>query len=159
MKKFYLYLLAVALPMLALTFASCNDDDDLPNVDISLEIAKGTIVDGTIYVAQGDTIDVASIVIVNNEAGKGAAITNVSYYWDGYYYSPAVFAPFSMIFPTTENTKVGKHTIDVTCTVLAVDKTIATAVASFPVEVVATAADIPSGDSQPSVVVNTKLKD
>lgn len=158
MKKFHQILLALALPILAFAFASCNDDDDLPNVDISLELAQGTVVDGTIYVAQGDTIEIASIVVVNNEAGKGAGITNVSYYWDGYYYSPAVFAPFGMIFPTTEDTRLGKHSIDITCTVLAVDKSIATAAVSYPVEVVATAADIPTGPAQPAIVVNTKLK-
>lgn len=151
--------MALALPILALSFASCNNDDDLPNVDISLEVANGSLVDGTIYVVQGDTINVESIVIVNKEDGKAAGITNVSYYWDGYYYSPSVFAPYGMVFPTSENTALGSHSIDVTCTVLAVDKTIATAVASFPVMVVSSADDIPSGQTQQALLVRTKLRE
>ena len=45
----------------------------------------------------------------------------------------------------TENTPVGRHQLDIQSTVFAVDKTIAQAVCSFQVQVVASADDIPAG--------------
>lgn len=158
MKKwFYLMLLAV-IPTMAISFASCNDDDDLPDVDISLSVDKGTVVDGTIYVVQGDTLQIASINVVNNEPNKGAAITNVNYYWDGIYYAPAVFSPFGMTFVTDEETPVGNHDIGISCTVLAVDKSIATAVLNYPVKVVASADDIPTATGSQDIVNTASLK-
>ncbi len=157
MKKWYYLLILAILPVMAVAFASCNDDDDLPDVNISLTVDKGTVVDGVIYVAQGDTLQVASINVENNESGKGAGITNVNYYWDGYYYAPAVFSPFSMTFPTSDQTPVGDHSIDITCTVLAVDKSIASAVLSYPVKVVASADEIPSNPDSPTITKLTHL--
>lgn len=158
MKKwFYLMLLAV-LPVMAVSFAACDDDDDLPDVDISLSVDKGTVVDGTIYVVQGDTLQIASINVVNNEANKAAAITNVNYYWDGIYYAPAVFQPFGMTFVTNDSTPVGSHDIGISCTVLAVDKSIATAALNYPVIVVSDSLDIPTPDGTNAIVDTASLK-
>lgn len=145
MKKWKIYAAMLAvLPMMAFIFSSCTDDDDLPDVNISLQVEDGLVSDGVIYVVQGDTIDIAGIKVVNNDANKGAAVTNVNYYWDGYFYAPSVFYPFGMTFATSENTTLGNHSIDITCTVLAVDKSISTATLSFPVKVVASADDLPA---------------
>lgn len=155
MKKwFYLMLLSV-LPVMAASLASCDDDDDLPNVDISLSVDRGTVVDGVIYVVQGDTLQVASVNVVNNEPNKAAAITNVNYYWDGIYYAPAVFSPYGMTFVTSESTPIGSHDIGISCTVLAVDKSIATAALNYPVKVVADADEIPEPTTDTHAIVNT----
>lgn len=154
MKKWYYLLILAILPVMAFSFASCNDDDDLPDVNISLTVDKGTVVDGVIYVAQGDTLQVASINVENVESDKGAGITNVNYYWDGYYYAPAVFSPFGMTFPTSDQTPIGDHSIDITCTVLAVDKSMASALLSYPVKVVASEDEIPTVPDSPTI---TKL--
>lgn len=151
--------MAAILPIMALSLSSCHDDDDVPNVDISFSIDKGTVVDGTVYVVQGDTIGIGSINVVNNDAGKGAGVTNVNYYWDGMYYAPALFEPFAMVFPTSENTPVGQHTISATCTVLAVDKSLATGVINCNVMVVTSADDIPtSGDLSATITRSVSLK-
>lgn len=155
MKKLYLYLFAAILPILGLSMASCDDDDNMPNVSISFDFDQGTVVDGTVYVVQGDTVGIKAIDIVNNEAGKGAAITNVNYYWDGMFYAPAIFEPFAMIFPTSENTPLGDHTISATCSVLAVDKTLASAIVNATVRVVASADDIPTPTSPASTITKT----
>lgn len=158
MKKWYVRLLAAVIPMLGASMVACNDDDDLPNVDFSVSVDKGTVADDTIYVVQGDTIKIGAINVINNEEGKGAGLTNVNYYWDGFFYAPAPFAPFGMNFPTTESTPVGKHSIDVSCTVLAVDKTIASAALTYPVVVVADEADLPSAPEDPTIIQTTSLK-
>lgn len=157
MKKWYYLLILAILPVMATAFTSCHDDDDLPDVNISLTVDKGTVVDGVIYVAQGDTVQVASINVENNQGDKGAGITNVNYYWDGYYYAPSVFSPFGMTFPTTDQTPVGDHSIDITCTVLAVDKSISTAVLSYPVKVVASVDEIPNQLQSPKITKMTHL--
>ncbi len=150
-------MLVAVLPMMAMSLASCNDDDDLPNVDISLTVDKGTVVDGTIYCVAGDTIQIASINVVNNDAGKAATVTNVNYYWDGMYYAPAVFAPFGMTFPISEEATVGNHSIGITATVLAVDKSIATAALNYPVKIVASADDIPATTDSPTITNTASL--
>ncbi len=150
-------MLVAVLPVMAMSLASCNDDDDLPNVDISLTVDKGTVVDGTIYAVAGDTIQIASIDVVNNEAGKSATVTNVNYYWDGMYYAPAVFAPFGMTFPISEDATEGNHAIGITATVLAVDKSIATAALSYPVVIVESADQIPTTTSSSTITNSAKL--
>ncbi|MCD8387597.1 MAG: hypothetical protein LUD17_12015 [Bacteroidales bacterium] len=145
MKKMF-YLLIAALPIMAIAFASCSNDDDLPNVDISLDVSEGTVVDDTIYVVQGDSLVISGITVTNNEEGKAATVTNVNYYWDGYFMGPSIFSPFGFAI-STENVSVGIHTIGVTCTVLAVDKSIATAALSFPVRVVESTTDLPEADA------------
>ena len=72
MKKLY-YTLLLALPMLYL--ASCDDDNNLPDVDVSIQIDGGVGVDGAIYVVQGDTLKIEGINVINNEEGKEAIIT------------------------------------------------------------------------------------
>ena len=158
MRKLFYSMLAAVLPMMAISMASCNNDTDLPDVNITLDVTKGSVVGDTIYVAQGDTIDVAKVVVTNKEEGKEAAVANVTYYWDGYYYAPSVFAPFGMIFPTSESTPLGAHSIDITCNVLAVDKSLASAVVRFPVKVVASEEDIPVARSAGRISATSKLK-
>lgn len=152
--KFYAAMLAV-LPMMAFIFSSCTDEDDLPDVNISLEVEQGVVSDGVIYVVQSEPIEIAGIKVVNNDANKDAAVTNVNYYWDGYFYAPSVFYPFGMTFQTSENTTLGNHSIDVTCTVLAVDKSVSTATLSFPVKVVASAEDLPAVEGGSRTLVRT----
>ncbi|MDE7389011.1 MAG: hypothetical protein K2M97_07170, partial [Muribaculaceae bacterium] len=56
MKKFMLALLA--LPMIALGFTSCSDDDDLPeaNVDVTISGGYQNPTEGKIYIAAGDPL-------------------------------------------------------------------------------------------------------
>lgn len=57
MKKLFFYLLA--LPLMALAFTSCDDDDkDLPNVTLSIQYSGATEEDGTLFVEQGQTLKI-----------------------------------------------------------------------------------------------------
>ncbi len=146
-KLFYSFLLAV-LPVMAMSLTSCSNDDDLPNVNIALDIENGTMVDGTIYVVQGDTLNVTGITVTNNEAGKNAAVTNVRYYINGYFIGESLFSPFPADCITDANTPVGNYDLGVSCTVLAPDKSIATAALNYPFKVVESADNIPGGTSR-----------
>ena len=135
MKKalFYILLFAV-LPVLGLS--ACSDDgDDLPDVDFSLNISGGVMVDGTIYVVQGDTLVINSVNVVNNEPDKSAIITAATYYWDAFRMGTSAVPPYGFSFATSENTSLGKHEITIECPVYAVDKSPAIANVFYVVQV------------------------
>lgn len=138
----FMALIAALLMLLPLT--ACHDDgDDLPNVDFDLTIAGAVYSDGTIYVVQGETLEIEAITVTNLEQGKGAAITAATYYWDGYCLGSNIQPPFGFEILTDKETPLGKHTLEITSPLLAEDKSIATAVLVYPVVVVATAEDLP----------------
>jgi hypothetical protein len=137
-KLFYLFLLALPIALV-----SCSDDNDLPDVSFNIVVGtNNTIVDNTIYVPQGDDLSVQQLSCTNNDVNKAAVITNATYFLDGYRLGTTLVAPFTISIPTTD-LSVGKHTLSIETTVLAVDKTPAFAVVSYPVEVVASASDMP----------------
>ena len=130
------------LPML-FAFTACSDDDDLPQVDFDFTYENATVVDNTVYVVQGTTFDISAITVTNREEGKGCGISYAAYYWDYLYLGTTVEPPYGFEIELAEDTPLGKHNIEVRCQVFAVDKTIANAVVSIDVVVVASADDIP----------------
>ena len=66
MKKLF-YLMMLALPMI---FVACDDDDNLPRVDITVDFDNVANVDGELYIVKGDSLIVNSINVTNLEAGK-----------------------------------------------------------------------------------------
>lgn len=153
--KQFIYLLLLLVP--TFTLVSCSDDDDLPNVRFDIAFANAVEHNGNVYVVKGDTAEVKSITVTNNEAGKAAFITDAIYYWDGYYIGSSFRDPFSFEFATTDKTPVGKHILDITCALFAVDKSPATAVVRYPVYIVASADDIPD-QATPTAKVNPSVK-
>lgn len=147
MKK-VLSLLLLALPM-AFAFTSCDDDDDLPNVTMSITVENAVQQDGIIYVVQGDTLVIEGITVTNNEKGN-AAITAATYYWDYYRLGTNIVAPYGYAIVTTrtedniEGTPLGNHLLEIQCPLLAEDKAVATALMVYKVCVVESADDIPA---------------
>ena len=61
-------ILSFLFPVVALLcLASCSDDDDLPNVDFNIAFENAVQVDGKIYVAVGQDLNVSSITVINKE--------------------------------------------------------------------------------------------
>lgn len=139
MKKF-LFLLLAALP---LVFTACSDDDDLPNVDMTISLENGAYLDGTLYVVQGENLTISGITVKNLESGKAAMITSADYYWDGYFLGTAIQPPFAFEIETTDKTPVGRHSLEIVSPLYAVDKDLAIAVLAYPVQVVASEDDMP----------------
>lgn len=148
MKKF------ISLFLLALPFVfgatSCSDDDDLPDVSISVSLENAKKVDGVIYVVQGDTLKITSINVKNNEAGKNAAITEAEYFWDYIPLQISIIPPYGISIPTSKDegdvagTPLGNHLLQIKMPLLAEDKELATAMLVYTVKVVATPEEIPS---------------
>ena len=158
MKKWLYSAIVAVLPAMAFTVTSCNDDDDLPNVDITLNVDGGTIKDGVIYVVQGDTLNVTGVNVVNNEANKPAAIAYAKYYWDYVPVGISAVAPWGMDELTTEKTPVGNYLLELFGPVMAVDKELANFMIGYKVSVVESAIDIPT-DGTGSDTTTTRLTD
>jgi len=143
------------LPLLAAGFTSCDDDNDLPDVDIYVNISGAKNIEGTIYVVQGDTLYIDSIDVVNREEGKAAMISSATYYWDYLNIGTAVLPPYSFAIATSAKTPIGRHLLQIESPVAAVDKELGIALLGYIVEVVSSADDIPDGNINnhvPSIV-------
>lgn len=135
MKKF-IYLLFL-LPMAFL--ASCNNDDDFPQVDLTLEI-NNVYQDQTTgklyYVEGGDSPVIESLTASSLESGKNAAVTNVFYYLNRVV---RLFGteedPFTPVIPG-QLLEEGVNYINISATVLQEDKSIAYLNSSVPLIVV-----------------------
>ncbi len=144
MKKTFILLTAIAAAVCA-GFTSCDDDNDLPDVSMSITIEGGVFdTDGDIYVVQGDELNVQSVNIVNNIQGQSAAITYANYYWNYQLVAASTLPPFGCAGLTDADTPVGKYDLEITTNVLAVDKELANAVLDYDVIVVADASQIPA---------------
>lgn len=139
MKKLYYLLLALPLAF----FASCDNDDDLPEVDITVEMSGGMVSDGVIYMVQGDTLTVDGIT-VKSLTDKPATTGATTYFWDYRPTATVIAAPYTMEFDTAL-TPVGNHLLQIQTGVYQVDKSAAFVTMSYKVTVVKSAEDIPSG--------------
>lgn len=158
MKKFRTFLLTALSLAVCAGFASCSDDDDLPDVNLGITIEGGVFgPDGDIYVVQGDQLNVLSVDVQNNVPGQNAALANVSYYFESRYLGTTNLPPFACEGLTGTDTPVGDYDLDITCNVLAVDKELAIASLEYDIEVVPDASFIPVGSTN-SFVQTSSLK-
>lgn len=155
MKKLY-YFLLMALPVLF--FASCDDDNNLPDVKVSIQVDGGVSVNDILYVVQGDTLKVEDIKVINQEEGKNAMITSASYSWDYMFLGVSVTPPFGVKIPT-DNVQPGKHLLQIECPLFAVDKSPANLYMAYKVYVVESVDDIPSGEAVTEFTVNPGIKE
>jgi len=140
MKRIFSYLL-MALPMLMIT--SCDDDHDLPPVNVTIDVSGVTEVDNALYVVQEDGFEVDAVNLVNR-GNKNAVIGATSYFWDGWHVGTTAQAPFAFEFNLDE-TQIGAHLFQVECSIYAVDYAPAVAQLSYKIHVVESADDIPGG--------------
>ena len=137
-KLFYLlYLLPVLL------MASCSNDDDLAEVDLTLTLSGVTQVKGNFYAVSGDDITIDGIG-VKSLTNKNATITRVMYYFEGIPLIGNPADPFLGSF-STEGLKSGTYALSFTGWVVQEDKSITTVACNFPVTIVSSAEDLPEG--------------
>lgn len=138
MKKL-LYLLML-LPLAF--FGSCHDDNDVPNVDINVNLNNVVLDNNIVYIVKDTPFEITSIVA--NGIGSKALITNVSYYWDNIRVAWSPVAPFNRTFDTSY-TQPGTHILALTCEVAQEGKSLGITAMSFNVKVVDSADELPEG--------------
>ena len=148
MKKLFYLLLLMPLAFLA----SCTNDDDLPEVDLKVTLSnvyQDSSNDKFYYVdAEGE--DEAPILIDSfSTVGQNSTVTNVRYglnnivrLWGT---MPEEDEPSKLYVPT-EYLQEGVNYINISATVLQVDKSIAQCVLDVPVYVVSSTDKLPAAD-------------
>lgn len=131
MKK-YLYFL-LALPMLL--FASCSNDDDLPQVDMEITYSGAVEVDGTLYVPEGQNFAIESITATPLKGYKEATIGATAYYWNYQYLGTSIEAPFGLTFNTADM-PTGDYMLQINSTIYQVDRSVGIAYFTYHVKVV-----------------------
>lgn len=161
MKK--LFYLLIALPLAF--FASCSNDDDLPQVDLTLTVSGVTQYDNAFYAVQGEEesgtdgqksdadseenevpTNIISIegLTAKSLTNKNATVVNAVYYLDGRILPPSFETSYVCQIPT-DMLGIGTHTLSVTANVLQEDKSIANTALNFPLKIVANYEDLPAG--------------
>lgn len=83
MKNYFRLNLIVMLLALPFIFSACsNDDDNAPVARIAIEERGGVQSDGSLYIANGDSICIDRIKVVPEESVPAAMITLCDYYGD-----------------------------------------------------------------------------
>lgn len=155
MKKYLLYLLVV--PLLA-TLVSCDSDDDFPPVDITVSIDGAVRQGNTLYVVQGDVLDIAAINMKDNTS-KGAVIGSATYFWDYYRVAGTITKPYSFSLDTS-NVALGRHLLQIEVSIYAVDYAPCLGYIGYDVVVVESSDQIPSsGDIETNPVIHAQLTD
>ncbi|MCM1077225.1 MAG: hypothetical protein NC411_07695 [Bacteroides sp.] len=154
--KRLLYLLFV-LPLLGL-ISSCDDDKNLPDVNLSIDYEGATAEDGTLYVVQGDTLNITALRAIPAEGTKAATIGVAAYFWDGIPQGRTAISPFPISIYTADM-EVGQHYLGVDATILQVDKEVGFAITSFPIVIVADDTQQPGDDQTGTITPETRISD
>lgn len=142
MKRIIYFLL-----ILPLIIVSCSDDDEMPDVKFNVEISGGQNIDGVIYVVKGDTLTIEKVEIASHNS-KGAAMGEVSYFWDGQFLLRNPFPPYKINIPTNKMI-INNHILEFNCPLYVVDSPILTAYFRYPVKLVENVDSIPQEPIQP----------
>lgn len=148
MKKLLYLLLLLPLGFLA----SCDSDNDLPDVDITVTFDNVVEGEDAIYVVKGDTLKIQSVTCKGND-NKQAMVNEVTYVLDGFPLGTSIIAPYGAEI-ATDNFSAGKFLLGMRMNVLQVDKSLAFGVISFGFKVVDNAADLPDG-KEPGTLTRT----
>lgn len=150
MKKL-LYLALLLLP-LGFMAASCSDDNDLPDVDVTVVYDNVVMENNVLYVVQGDIMKVTGIDCKGND-GKQALVNNVTYYLNGLPQIHPIFAPYGVGIDTGM-LEPGRYVLTMGMNILQVDKSISTGMIDQSFIVVKTAEELPDG-ATPGEVTRT----
>ncbi len=145
-------LFLLALPLFAMLL-SCSDEDDLPQVSISLTYDENaTIVGNEVYVVKPNSFVVESLNVEAVRPGHTATNGPVAYWFDGIPLGVNPVEPFGITIPT-ENLLVGRHRLAMEFRVAEEGCGLATASALVIVHVVKDVTDIPT-DDDPTLRMN-----
>ncbi len=151
MKKLLYLLLLIPFGFLA----SCQSDDDLPQVTLDVTFDNVAYQNGVLYVIQGEEWGVEGIS-VKSLNGENTTLANVGYNLDNISVGFSNVAPYSISFDSSVM-PLGTHLLDIGFNVLQVSKPISNGVLSYYVKVVESADEIPNGQLPATQVLTTTI--
>ncbi len=144
MKKLLYLLLVVPFAMM---FSSCNNDDDLPNVDVTMSFHNAVVDDGTVYVLQDQPFEITGLTTKAVDSNQQSAIVNVRYFWNGIPATSLTWAglPAEIDMANVPQTESGNYVLGLNATLLETDKSISYCAINVPIKAVESEADLPNG--------------
>lgn len=153
MKKLLYFLLLLPLTFVA---ASCDDDNDVPDVDITTTVSgDGVVVNNrTIYAVPGDTISLD--FTMKNHSGKEGNLGVINLYLDRVMIAQVLPGePFKF---STEGMPVGRHLLQASMPVFVVDYPICWGYSDYVIQLVDNRSDIPTDDGTGTTSATVKSK-
>lgn len=138
MKRLLLFL----LPLTALVLTSCHDDDDMPNVDVSVSYVGATQVNDQLYVVRADSFAITDVTLTAINASHNAGTTSVQYSIDGMPLAFSSLAPFAIQIPI-ERLADGSHVLMLQMPILEEGCEVANGLYFIKFTIVETADEIP----------------
>lgn len=140
MKKLLYLLLLLPLGFLS----SCDDDDDFPAVDVTVNLDNAAMVNNQIYVVQSEGFKIEGIT-ARSLTDQQAALANVVYGIDGIFAgAPVLEPPYNGDIQPNE-LSAGIHYLQFRFTILQVDKSLAYGYMRTTINVVEKVEDLPEG--------------
>ncbi len=144
MKKLLYLLLVIPFAMMV---TSCSNDDDLPNVDISMSFDNAVVKDGTVYVVQDSVFSITGLTTKAVDSNQQSAIVNVRYFWNGIPAPGLTWSNFPMEInmanmPQPES---GNNILGLDATLLETDKSMSYCSLRVPIKAVQKVEDLPDG--------------
>lgn len=147
MKKLLYPLLLLPLGLLG----GCSDDDDLPNVNLSITFDNAVVDGSVIYVVSGTPLEITSISATGN--GSKALVTSATYYWDNFRVGWSPLAPFSATFGPSYTTE-GNHLLGISMEIAQEGKSLGFTAVTYNLKAVGSEDDLPEGTEPGTVTVN-----
>ncbi len=144
MKKLLYLLLVIPFAMMV---TSCSNDNDLPNVDISMSFDNAVVKDGTVYVVQDSVFSITGLSTKAVDSNQQSAIVNVRYFWNGYPAPELTWSPLPMEIDMAKmpQPESGNNILGIDATLLETDKSISYCTLAIPIKAVDNVEDLPDG--------------
>ena len=151
LKSFGILMLAVMPTVLS----SCSNKEDLPDVEVTVNIKDAVKKDNVLYVVQGEPLIVEGLT-VKPITGGAAALGPTAYYIDDFWIGTTDIIPFGAEIETA-NLELGNHVLCIRPTVLQEGKTLAYGLIYYNMEIVKSKEDLPAEKAKISDVHNLSL--
>lgn len=144
MKKLLYLLLVIPFAMMV---SSCSDDNDLPNVDITMTFDNAAVKDGSVYVLADDVFSITGLTTKAVDSNQQSAIVNVKYFWNGIPAPGLTWSSFPMEVNMEEMPLVekGANILGLQATLLETDKSMAYTAINLPIVAVENEEALPEG--------------
>ena len=144
MKKLLYLLLVIPFAMMV---SSCSNDNDLPNVNVTMSFDNAAVSDGAVYVLQDSPFSITGITTKAVDSNQQSAIVNVKYFWNGIPAPGLTWSSLPMEIDMAQMPQVekGANILVLQATLLETDKSMAYTTINVPIVAVENEEALPDG--------------